>query len=66
MGSIMKGRVDDEETAGRVVSLPEHHPTQLSPTIAIRESTKLAILVKQYQSRLRRKEGHLNHPLYSL
>lgn len=54
----MKGRVDDEESAARVVSLPEHHPRHLSPTIAMRESPELANLVKKYQSRLTPKEGH--------
>ena len=51
MASILKGRVDDEESAERVVSLPDDHPRHLAPTIALRESPELAELVKEYRSR---------------
>ena len=49
--------MDDQESAGRVVSLPELHPRHLAPTIALRESPELAYLVKEYSSRFRQKKG---------
>ena len=56
MASILKARVDDQESAGRVVSLPELHPRHLAPTIALCESPELADLVKEYSSRFRQKK----------
>ena len=51
MASILKARVEDQESAGRVVSLPENHPRNLAPTIALRESPELIDLVLEYKSR---------------
>ena len=44
MASILKARVEDQESAGRVVSLPENHPRNLAPTIALRESPELGVI----------------------
>ena len=41
MASILKARVDDKESAARVISLPSDHPTNLAPTIGLRESPEL-------------------------
>lgn len=57
MASILKGRVDDEKSAGRVVSLPDDHPRHLAPTIALQESPELADLVNEYRSRFGSKKG---------
>ena len=41
MASILKARVDDKESAARVISLPSDHPRNLAPTIGLRESSEL-------------------------
>ena len=41
MASILKARVDDKESAARVISLPSDHPRNLAPTIVLRESPEL-------------------------
>ena len=51
IASILRARVDDNESAGRVVSLPENHPRNLAPTIALRESLELIDLLQEYRSR---------------
>ena len=51
MATILKARVDDSESAERVVTLPATHPRHLAPTIALRESPELLDLVREYQSR---------------
>lgn len=43
MASILKVRVNDNESAERVDSLPEQHPRHLAPTIALRESPELVL-----------------------
>ena len=48
MASILKARVDDKESAARVISLPSDHPRNLAPTIGLQESPDL---VKDYRSR---------------
>ena len=35
MASILKTRVDDKESAARVISLPSDHPRNLAPTIGL-------------------------------
>ena len=44
MASILKARVEDQESAGRVVSLPENHPRNLAATIALWESSELDLV----------------------
>lgn len=46
IASILRARVDGNESAGRVVSLPENHPRNLASTIPLRE-----FLVQEYRSR---------------
>ena len=55
MATILKGRADDTTSAERVVPLPEEHPRNLAPTIALRESPELFKLVQEYQSRFHTK-----------
>jgi len=57
IASILKGRADDEESAGRVVSLPDDHPRHLAPTIALQESPELDDRVKEYRSKFGSKKG---------
>ena len=56
MASILKAQVEDQESAGKVVSLPENHPRNLAPTIALRESPELIDLVLEYKSRFGSKQ----------
>lgn len=41
MASILKARVDDKESAARVISLPSDHPRNLAATTGLRESPEL-------------------------
>ena len=41
MASILRTRVDDKESAARVISLPSDHPRNLVPTIGLPESPEL-------------------------
>ena len=41
IASIIKARVDDKESAARVISLPSDHPRNLAPTIGLWESPEL-------------------------
>lgn len=51
MASILKARVDDQESAARVISLPSDHPRNLALATALQESPELIDLVKDYRSR---------------
>lgn len=46
MASILKARVDDKESAARVISLPSDHPWNLAPTIGLQESPVRTDLVE--------------------